>query len=81
MLVLISYSAPGTCKWLKLVLKILVFVAMLSGVDLVPRRNISGFCGLKFERKIKIKDLMGIFCSLECPHPAIANQKLISFFL
>ena len=43
------HPVPGPCKWLKHMLKLLVYILTLGRVVLVSRSNISKICGLKVE--------------------------------
>ena len=44
-----SHPVPEPRKWLKLMLKLLVYIFTLGRVVLVSRSNISKICGLKIE--------------------------------
>ena len=46
---MVQHPVPGTCKWLKHMLKLLVCTFMLGKVVLVLRIQISKICGQKFE--------------------------------
>ena len=43
------HPVPGPRKWLKLMLKLLVYIFTLGRVVLLSRSNISKICGLKIE--------------------------------
>ena len=49
-ILLLSHTVPTEREWMKKVLKLLVWIFMLSRVGLIPGSNISKIYGLKFEK-------------------------------